>query len=240
MGLIVKPGDAPPPPSVERGKKQREDIVARRMAVRMLIEENTERKLWDTLQSREIDSRIVEQVADMLASGDDPRHVRHELSIRDDRAWRKILAAVRGGIRVNGTAMFARWLTQNETIAGKMQDLIERELDILSQPVAEGDGGAKLYKGFSKELTMAVDAINRLRQGTVKLGKELGVFESSEAAKSGGQGGGVTIVVQSNIPFPTSEQIAANQKSLEDRNRELIEKSKAIPVEGHAVNQPKT
>jgi hypothetical protein len=241
MSLIVKPGDTPPPPTVDRSTQQRAELKIRQTAARMLIEENTERKLWDTLQAKDIDPRIVEQVADMLATSADTRYIRRELGLQNDRAWRKVLAAVRGGIRVNGTALMARWLTQNEKIAGLMQSLIERELEQMQNGTDTVDAEGrpvKKYAGFSKEITMAVDAINRLRQGTVKLGKELGVYEQPGEAGKGG--GGVTIVVQSGVPFPTAEAIAKSQAESREQNRELVEKSKAIEVKGTPVGQPKT
>jgi hypothetical protein len=209
------------------------DLADAREQAHAIVKRYNNEALWDSIQARDIPPEVLEYVIEAIKNGFELSQVRRQLGIIStvDKAWKKILAGIRQGVRIDSTGMYLRWHWQNENLARKMQDLLELELENM-QKAARGelekpDGTKVAYSGFTKELTMAVDALNRLRQGTVKLGKELGVFE--QPGQSGGGGsGGVTIIVKSNVPMPSMEQIKEHQAAQQKKNKELLEKAKTI------------
>ena len=221
--------------SCSKERKHIDGISERREIAHALVKRNNELALWDSIQARDVDPQILEFVIEQFELGTEPRGIRRILGINasTDKSWKKILAGVRQGIRVDSTGMFLRLHTQNELIGGKMQKLIEHELTSMQERAEGKDSELPPYRGFSKEITMAVDALNRLRQGTVKLGKELGVFE--QPGEKGQGGGGVTIVIKNHIPFPSAQEITAHQEKNAAKNKELLEQAKAIPSTARPV-----
>lgn len=95
-------------------------------------------------------------------------------------------------------------------------------------PTLTKDGDIVHLKGPTKELAALIDTFNKLSQGFVKLGKDLGAFVEGDQGK-GGQG--VTIVVNTMVPLPKQKDIDAEIVKNREATAELMEQAKDSPVE---------
>lgn len=210
--------------------RQLEDIYEAKAAAWALVKRNDEEMLWDRLNARDVQPEIIEYVMQYMEKGFSFRQSMASLGIRHttDPRWKKIMSAIKQGIRIDTTGMFVRWFTQNENIANKLQHQIEKVLDHI---ITDENGNAKpesiniAMMKLNQNVSLAVDSLNRLRQGTVKLGKDLGIFLDPSA---GGGGNGPQIIVQNNIALP-------NRKTLKEHQDVQIQKTKILigkPNEG--------
>lgn len=203
MSLIVT--DKPFPPSLSLSNERREEIAkkrektneARAIATKF-VEKLPDKQMWDSIKARNVPPEITNSVMEDLDSGLDAGYVRRKLGIKTstDPRWKKILASVRQGTRIDSIGMFRRILTRNEIIASKIfENLVGK------------DGEGKII--LSKESAMNIDAFNRLQASSVKIGKDLGVYADPNEARGGG---GVTINVITHVPMPSEKEIEAHQK----------------------------
>jgi hypothetical protein len=197
----------------DRIKRMAASRQALAVEAKKIIVQYEEEDLWDKIEARNISAVVVEHVANSLERGIDAKRVRASLGIRvdSDKRWKKILAAIRSGIRINSTALLKKWIERNERIGDKLYDVIIERMACL---------GDKFDADESSAVSGMIKNLGELQLGIVKLGKDLGAFVDPSAG-----GGGVTIVVNSNIKMPSQKDVDAHQKTIEV-NRELQTKPK--------------
>jgi hypothetical protein len=183
-------------------------IGSRKEAVSLLINKISEEGLWDSMKAKDVPEEVVKHVITELDLGKDPSQVRREMGIKSQtsKEWQKISAAIKMGYRVNSTTYFHRMFSRNENVQAKLYALVDKFLEQDIDALKELDDDDKPWlRTYAKEITPMIDALNRLQQGVVKVGKDLGVFTDPASENKGG--GGVTIVVKSNIMLPTPEDV---------------------------------
>lgn len=194
-----------------------ETFVVSQGKAREIVQRYNAERLWDNLKARDVPAEVLEFAKDQLEAGFGIQAVRRQLGIKSalDKSWVKIASALRGGTRVDASAFFLRMQTRCETVAQKLYEFVDQALTDPEKMAVIG-----------KEVTMACDAMNRMQQGMVKVGRELGVFETQG---EGGKSGGTTIIVQSNVNLPSQSQIDSRRKDIEAKGREITEPKAAIP-----------
>ena len=240
--------DPSPPPSVGVRTEQTNELGDMRERAALVVKKNDELAHWDAMQARDVPAILTEFVHDRIKAGDTLAAIRTALGIQraTDRSWKKILASLKQGYRVDSTALFSMMMARNEGISKKLHEMIgeamEHGMDVLT-----AKGNIVKIKSLTREITGAIDSLNRLQQGTVKVGQDLGVFETA-AEKSTGSGGGagVTIVIKSNVPRPSQAEADAHRAKQREKTNKLIESARVIettarPVSdgGNAVPKPK-
>jgi hypothetical protein len=191
------------------------EIAQRREVVAQIINKHNEEGLWDTMKAKDVPEEVVQYVMSQIDLGVDPSQVRRELGIKSQTSkdWQKISAAIKMGYRVNATTYFHRLMGRNERIATGLYKILDHVLEQDVETLKETDNEGKPWlKTYSKDITQMVDALNRLQQGTVKLGKDLGVFADNSDGKSNT---GTTIIVQSNIVIPKGKPVGSREKVIE-------------------------
>ena len=188
-------------------------------AMRAIVKRMDDGAVWDAIEAKDIPHELSEHVINQIEAGCEPAMVRRQLGIKrpNDKRWKKIVASIRQGIKVDVYSMYSRWVKQNEDLSNKMSKLLEETLEkaVGIGPEAIKDGDNQVFSGrVGKEFAQMVDAMNKLRQGTVRTGKDLGLFDDSSG---GGNAAGVTIVVKSNVPTPSQKDIDAHYE------RQIIE-----------------
>jgi len=170
-----------------------------------------EKSLWDDLQSKDIPPAILVYVSRALVT-DGMASVRKTLGMESasDKRWKKIMTAIKNGIRVDGTGIFLTWLARNEKMAQSLNERLQEMLDF-KQP-------------FSKMTCEAINTMAKLQETTIKMGKDLGIFMDAkdQAATQGSGQAPVTIVVQTHAALPTREEIEIHQKTKREKNDALI------------------
>lgn len=183
------------------------ELAERKAVVAQYISKNNEEGLWDSFHAKDVQPEILEEVQYLITLGHTPAEVRRALNLGSStgQAWRKISAALKMGYRVDTGAWFARIMGRNEKIGDKLYKILDKVLDEDVEKLMEPDEkGVPLLALYSKHATQMIDAMNRLQQGTVTIGKGIGIFQDSQQAAAGSSG--VTIVVQNNVPLPTPEE----------------------------------
>jgi hypothetical protein len=213
MSLLVKgETDIPKSLACENPAERAREL---KLLAQSLVKVNDQEQRWEGMLTKEVPQEIIQHVLEELAAGKTPYEVRMDLGISKPTAasWKKIMAAVRAGTRIDSVGYFRTWLRRNETLAQKLYEKLEKTIDEADgvgeefETVYEGKKKSIIATGkIGKDFGMLVDALNRLQQGTVKMGRELGIFSDPNQAQGGG-GGGVTIVVNTNVPTPTPEQV---------------------------------
>lgn len=185
---------------------------ARELMVRL-----DEANAWVDLQAKDIPVGIVSWVGSQLVENGIEK-VRKDLGIHsaNDPRWKKIMQAMKSGVRVDSTALFMKWMGRHEKVAEHLYQ-ISKEMLENNRPNA-----SKIFG--------AVSLMSALQERTVKMGKELGVFADPSQGQGQG-GGGVTIVIQSNIPHPSKEEIVVHQAEQKTRNADLLAKYKPKDAE---------
>ena len=167
--------------------------------------------LWDEVLAKDLPGDLVTYVAERLSEVPLDT-IRRELGIRSstDVRWRKLMTAIKGGIRIDGTGIFLKWLRRTEMLADKVGHLVDRQL--------AGE------VGLTKMTLMSLDTMSNMQMNTIKMGKELGVFmDATQAAMTQGQGNQqVTIVVQTNVPTPDLKTIVVHQEEQKRKNDKLL------------------
>lgn len=187
------------------------------LALSKVVELDAARK-WDDLQSKDLPAELVTYVAERLSEVPLDT-IRKELGIASasDVRWRKIMMAIKGGIRIDATGIFLKWLRRNDQLGTKVGELVDRVLDGQSVP--------------NKTIIGALDTMANLQLTTIKMGKELGIFmDATQQQANQSQGNGqVTIIVQSNVQTPSREAIEIHQAKEKEKNQKVLE--------AHAVNR---
>jgi hypothetical protein len=185
------------------------DNARRKEVVSLIINKMNEDGIWDSMKAKDVPEEIVEHVVAEIDLGKSPSQIRKEMGIRSQtgKEWQKISAAIKQGYRVNSTTYFHRLFGRNEKISEKLEKILNKVLDddveILKNLKTED--GTTFLKIFTKEVTPMIDALNRLQQGTVKLGVDLGVFNPPGGGE--GKSSGVTFIIKSNILLPSAKEI---------------------------------
>lgn len=229
MSQPVKPGDGVPKESASTQVEHLTDVYRRREIVAKIVRRYDEESIWDNLKSRDVDPQLVDFVLEQISKGRDYTEIRKDLGIlrSTDKSWQKIMAAIKQGFRYDGTAFLVQKANEYQRVAGKLLKQIEEALDKGTQVVTK-DGDVVRITGPTKELSMAVDTYNRLTQGFIKNGKDLGAFVDHE---QGGKGGGVTIQIVSAVNLPSLKEVKAHQEAKAEENKRLLEEGKDIPIE---------
>lgn len=210
--------------------KQYKEIGARKESVSMICNKLSEEGAWDSMKARDVPQEIVQHVLSQIDIGKDPREIRKELGIHSQtsKEWQKIAAAIKIGYRVNAPTYFHRLIGRNEKIADKLYKVIDKVLDtdvdyLMDNETKEGE---RFLKIFAKDVTPMIDAMNRLQQGTVKIGKDLGVFADTGGESKGS--GGVTMVIKTNVILPSPQELV-KQKKQKIIEAEVVESKNKVP-----------
>lgn len=165
---------------------------------------------WVDLQAKDIPIGIVNWVQSQLLETPIDQ-VRKQLGILgpNDPRWKKITQAMKTGVRVDSTALFVKWMGRHEAVADHLYQISKEMLEN--------------HRPNAHKIFGAVSLMSNLQAQTVKLGKELGVFADPGQQQGGG---GVTIVVQTNIPHPSKEEIVVHQDASREKNATLLAKYK--------------
>lgn len=188
------------------------EIGDRRAEVHSILTRYKDEALWDTIKARDVDPAILEHIQFELEHGKDLSQIRRELKLgsASSKAWQKVMAGIKAGWRVDSSGLFVRMLGRQEKLAGKLFKLIDKGLEVdLEDLQGEDVKGIKVLDTYAKSITPMIDALNRLHQGTVKIGKDLGVFVDAGDGKTSGSG--TQIIIQNNVPIPTPQTIVANK-----------------------------
>jgi hypothetical protein len=183
------------------------EIGDRRAEVHAILRRYEGDALWDTIKARDVDPQIIEHIQFELEHGKDLAQIRRELKLGSatSKAWQKISAALKAGYRVDSTGLFVRMLGRQEKLASKLYKMLDIYLDEDTEKLKkEDDEGVRLLDSYSKAITPMIDAMNRLHQSTVKIGKDLGVFTDGADGKGGSA---PQIIIQNNVPMPSPQQI---------------------------------
>lgn len=178
-----------------------------RSAMALVINKMSEEGAWDSMRARDVPEEIVNHVMAEIDTGTPMSEIRKGLGIRSSSAkeWGKIVAALKMGYRINAPTFFHRLYTRQERMATKLEKVIDVILDddVEALKEVDPDTGVSKLRTWSKDITGLIDSYNRLTQGIIKNGKELGVF-----AETGGEGkgSGTTIIVKSNITLKAPEK----------------------------------
>lgn len=230
------------------GESAKSVIRNKRDSLKGMISKEDLEASWDKMRAEDVPAELVEYVRMEIALGKNPSDIRNDLGIRSalQPAWKKTMAALKLGRRIDGIALFEKWNSQNDKLADKLFrtldflqnadiELIEIYLKTPKDAVDENDVNirAKLLAGglrqFSKEFIGLMDNLSKGRERMVKIGKEMGIFMDAHAAAfGGGQGQGVTIHVHSTVPTPDQETIDAHHK----KQAIIIEDAKVVEDDG--------
>lgn len=213
-----------PPPSVSTQAEAIQNLSDLREVVHQIVKRYDDEAVWDSIQSRDLPAEMLDYVTERLRQGFSYDQIRRSIGIRrtTDKSWKKIMAALKQGFRIDGPAFLVQKAWEVQSMSDKLRDQIMKAFED-GVEVATKEGVVNL-KGPSKELSMAVDAYNRLQQGFVKLGKDLGAFVEQEQKGNGG----VTIVVQQNVPLPSMKDVKAHQDIEVEKNKRLLEDAKSL------------
>lgn len=177
---------------------------------------------WDDLQSKDIPPEILVYVSRALVV-EGMATVRKNLGMESaaDKRWKKIMTAIKNGIRVDGTGIFLTWLKRNETMAEKLNTRLEEQLE-QKQP-------------FSKMVCEAINTMANLQALTIKMGKDLGIFMDAkdQAAAQGSGQTPVTIQVFTHAALPSREEIEIHQKKQNEKNEAIIAQFRPSDIESN-------
>ncbi len=192
---------------VKTTKEKYEDIAVMRALAKKIMIRYPEDDFWEKVKSSKVPPEITQFVIDELEKGRRIRSVMLSLGIQTatEIKWRKILASVRQGTRIDSTALFTTWVARNEKLATKLFDALDRLADRDMDKGIYGDKDDQTMKN----ITMMVETMSRLQLATVKMGKELGVFVDPTQQAQGGQ---IVINVHTNVPMPTEKEIQNHQE----------------------------
>jgi hypothetical protein len=199
----------------------------RRLRVYALIEGLERGGDWDRMKTKDVDPLVTAYVVERLKGKAKLQQIREELGLRASRSkgWKLIMQSVGYYLKVDTPGLFAMMFEQNEKISDGVQKLIER---LLKQ--AEDDADDKQWRHATKELPMLIDSLTRLRQATIKMGQDVGVFQTGESAR-GGQG--TTIIIKNNVPLPTKEVVAEHRSKIIEASKVAIQNAEIIHEQKH-------
>lgn len=208
--------------------------------VKAVVTKMTEDQLWDSVQARDVDPLIIEYVSEQVLAGKLPGEIARDLGLRggkNSKEFKKILAYFRQGTRADADTYLYRqthkYYKTIDDLRDKVEDAMENGIPHLVE--IKGVGGFTerheviRIKGATPELAQLLKAYGDAISLPVKLWKDFGAIGEKKDIGPGG----VTIVVQNKIPFPTESEIRAHQE-------EMKAKAKTIEVKGVDVTKPKT
>jgi hypothetical protein len=212
----------PPAPSASTMRSHLDRVYERREIIKQYIKRADDELLWDNMSAKDVPSDVIEYVQARLEEGCSFQMIRRQIGIlrTTDKSWRKIMSALKQGVRIDGTAFLVQKAHEVQAMSDKLKAQIMRAFDEgIEVPTKDG---IRTIKGPSKELSMTIDAWSRLQQGFVKLGKDMGAFQE-EGGKGGGAG--VTIVVQSNVQLPSRTDVEIHRAKLKElsASAEIVE-----------------
>lgn len=240
MSLIVKPDEKDPPKSVSTARESRDLVLREIEDMKAIVRQFDEQAIWDNIKSKDIPPALLDFVREKIEEGFELAQIRRQLGIprANDKAWTKILAALKSGFRIDGTGFLIKKAAEFTKVSNLLKDQIETAFkDGVPMLIKHQDGTSEIQNvhGPTKELSMAIDAWNRLQQGFVKLGKDMGAFVEGENRG----GGGVTIVVQSNVQIPDQKVIDADRAQKLEKTKQQVEEAQILS-ESKAGVPPKT
>ena len=220
----------------ERARKAaegREAYSKRADEVRDVICRMREDQLWDSVKAADLDPKIIDYVMDRLKEGMAPHQLAKSLGLSglNSKEWKKIQAYFRQGFRADAEAYLWQQTHKYYKVIDKAKAVLEDAfLEGTPHVVVPKDGEAYTIrvKGATKELAGFIDAYSRAIEQPVRLWKAFGAIGEKKDLGPGG----VTILVQNNIPMPSIEDIKKHQDELIARTNALEVKKKEIFEDG--------
>lgn len=208
---------AQPPEQIAARVAGLERSTLAREEVKAVIQEMNATAAWDHIQAREVDPKILDFVAERLHAGVPPGEITRELGLshyggKNSKQWKKIAAYFRQGFRADAEA----YLFQQ---SHKFFKTIELAKDVLEDafengtPQMDADGNVHYVKGATKELGSFLESYSKAIMLPLKLWKEFGAIGEKKDAGAGN--GGVTIIVKTNVPRPTQEEVDTYRSRLQ-------------------------
>lgn len=197
--------------------------------VKAVIHHMDETQIWDSVQARDLDPKITDFVAEELKAGFSAPEIARRLGISVlSRQWKKIQAYFRQGFRADAEAYLYQQTHKYYKSLDQARDVLEEAFEHGTPHVTadkEGNVTVTHVKGATKELAGFIKAYGEAIALPVKLWKEYGAI--GENAKQLTPGG-VTILVQNNIPMPSVEEIRAHQEKMKERVQVIAVESRTI------------
>lgn len=207
-----------------------EKISIRASEVRAVIASHDASKAWDTLQSKDLDSRITDFISVKLHEGYSPPEICRMLGLPNTgcKQWKKIQAWLRAGFRADAEVYLFQQTHKFYKAIDKARELWEDAVENGTPHVVEkvnGDIVVHKVKGATKELCQLLDAYGRAIEQPVKLWKTYGAIgERKDVAP-----GGTTIFVQNNIQFPSPDEIRKHKEA-------MIEDVKSVEADSRTID----
>lgn len=201
-------------------------LQARREEVRALVRRYDQELVWDEIQARDVPAEMIDYVTEALERGDSYDMVRRQLGIprRTDKAWKKIMAALKQGFRIDGQALLQQIAYEYRSMSQKIRDQIDDAFEN-GVEVLDKDGCRHRLMGPQPQLAGMIDTYNRLNQGFIKNAKDLGAYVEQEGK---GKDSGVTIVIQSAVQLPTIKDVKAEQERQREKNQALLAQGRTL------------
>jgi hypothetical protein len=183
-------------------------------------------RVWDTIQAKDLDPKLMSWVGECLIRGQSPDHVAMNLGFsgKTSKQWKKIAAYFRGGFRADAEAyLYHQTKELLRTIDG-LKKIVEDSIEngtphVVTYPAGKGQGGSCeviRVKGATRELAGIVRAYAEAIKTPVALWKDFGAI-----GDKGGGPQGVTIQVLNNIRLPSAEEIREAQQKMIDRAKSI-------------------
>lgn len=222
-------------------KNANQKLGQQREIVHQIVKKYDEESVWDQIKSRDVPSELIDYVQDRIIEGWDFSKIRRQLGIKSASAksWQKIMSAIRMGYRIDGTALLVQKGWEYQAMSDKLKRLID---DAIENGTAQltADGDIVKLPGITKEIIGAIDAYNRLTQGFIKNGRDLGAFiDPGTGGGKDGSGGGVTIVVQSMVGLPSKAEVKKHHEDRKVENERLMREALERPIEASFSPVPK-
>lgn len=224
------------PPGLTTKGLERAEKAERSNEVRAIIAQMSDAGAWDHIQSRDLDPRIVDFVAEKLVAGLGPAEIVRMIGIRStvSKEWKKIQAHFRMGFRADAEAYLMQQTHKFYKVIEKarliLDDAIENGVPVVVQH--KDSTGQSLepqilrVKGATPELGSFLASYSKAIALPVKLWKEFGAIGERPDMKNHN---GVTIVVQNHIPLPTADAIREHQEELQAKMKAI--EVKVLPKE---------
>lgn len=207
----------------------RQNWKARSKDIKSITTKMADDGLWDTIHAKDLDPKIVEFVSERIIEGDQPEKIIKALGLpggKLGKPWKKIQAHFRQGFRADAEAYLYEQTHRFYKVLHHCRELLEDAFENGTPHVSEDDNGyvhITRVKGITPELTAFIKNYSDAIAMPVKLWKDYGAIGEKERGP-----GGVTFVIENNIPLPSPDEILRHQKEIQARVQ-------AIPVESKVV-----
>lgn len=192
---------------------------------------------WDRMQARDVPPELIDFVAPRLARGVPPATIARDLGLREkggvnSREWRKIQAFFRQGFRASAEAYLYQQTNDYYKILNRtkevLEDAFENGTPVIEHFIEEDrQTGLKTtkvnvvtVKGATKELQGMIETYSRAVMLMPKLWKEYAAIGEAPGKASAPGGGGLTIVVKTNVPTPTQAEVDAYRNKMLEMKKE--------------------